>query len=73
MRLDDSDRLVGAVTTAPGRGVIVTNDEGNEREVTLKEIPLASRASKGHRVIKRMTLTSVRSIALEGGAANGRA
>ncbi|MGE0826469.1 MAG: DNA topoisomerase (ATP-hydrolyzing) subunit A [Candidatus Binatia bacterium] len=73
MRLDPRDRLVGAVTPVPGRGVIVTNTEGNDREVRLKEIPLAQRASKGQRVIKRMTLTGVRSIVTEEGAGNGRA
>ena len=32
VRLEDNDRLVGAVTTIPGKGVIVTNSDGNERE-----------------------------------------
>jgi DNA gyrase subunit A len=72
MRLDDDDRLVGAVTTAPGRGVTVTNTDGNERAVPLKDIPLGQRAGKGQRVIKRMTLASVRGVAEEEGAANGR-
>ncbi len=47
MRLDVGDRLIGAVTTLPGHGVIVTNTDGNERAVTLKEIPLGQRAGKG--------------------------
>jgi len=65
MRLDTEDHLVGAVTTTPGRGVIVTNTDGNEKEVSLKDIPLGQRAGKGQRVIKRMTLTSVRGVAAE--------
>jgi DNA gyrase subunit A len=73
MRLDDDDRMVGAVTTVPGRGVIVTNSDGNEREVGLKEIPLGQRAGKGQRVIKRMTLTSVRGVVAEEESKNGRA
>jgi len=73
MRLDDDDRMVGAVTTVPGRGVIVTNSDDNDREVSLKEIPLGQRAGKGQRVIKRMTLTSVRGVAAEEEKKNGRA
>jgi DNA gyrase subunit A len=72
MRLDVGDRLIGAVTTLPGHGVIVTNTDGNERTVTLKEIPLGQRAGKGERVIKRMTLVSVRGVAEEEGVQNGR-
>ena len=73
IRLDDDDRLVGAVTTIPGHGITVINTDGNERAVALKEIPLGQRAGKGQRVIKRMTLVSVRGVAEEEGAANGRA
>jgi DNA gyrase subunit A len=65
MRLDDDDRMVGAVTTIPGRGVTVINTEGNEKKITLKDIPLGQRTGKGQRVIKRMTLTSVRGVAAE--------
>jgi DNA gyrase subunit A len=65
MRLDDDDHMIGAVTTIPGRGVTVTNTDGNEKEVGLKDIPLGQRAGKGQRVIKRMTLTSVRGVAAE--------
>jgi DNA gyrase/topoisomerase IV subunit A len=73
VRLEDNDRLVGAVTTIPGKGVIVTNSDGNEREVSLKEIPLGQRAGKGQRVIKRMTLVNVRGLAGEEDKRNGRA
>jgi len=73
VRLEDDDRLVGAVTTTPGKGVVVTNSDGNDREVSLKEIPLGQRAGKGQRVIKRMTLVSVRGIAAEEDRHNGRA
>jgi hypothetical protein len=65
MRLDKDDRLIGAVTTAPGAGVTVTNTDGNERVVPLKDIPLGQRAGKGQRVFKRMTLTGVRGVAEE--------
>ena len=73
LRLDADDRLIGAVTPSPGQGVIVTKSDGSEREVRLKDIPLGHRAGKGQRVIKRMSLTSVRGVAEEEGATNGRA
>jgi DNA gyrase subunit A len=73
MRLDDGDQLIGAVTTAPGRGVTVINTDGTERVVPLKDIPLGQRAGKGERVMKRMTLVSVRGVAVEEGAKHGRA
>src|SRR5262249_38297891 len=73
MRLDDDDRLVGAVTSSPGQGVVVTNSDGNDREVRLKEIPLGHRAGKGQRVVKRMTLANVRGVVEEEGVTNGRA
>ncbi len=73
MRLDDDDRLVGAVTTIPGRGVTVVNTESQERDILLKEIPLGQRAGKGQRVVKRTTLVSVRGVAEEEGAKHGRA
>ncbi|HKA52660.1 MAG TPA: DNA gyrase C-terminal beta-propeller domain-containing protein, partial [Candidatus Binatia bacterium] len=73
MRLDDDDRLIGAVTSSPGQGVIVTNSDGNDREVRLKEIPLGHRAGKGQRVVKRMTLANVRGVVEEEGVTNGRA
>ncbi len=73
MRLDEDDRLIGAVTPSPGQGVIVTKSDGDEREVRLKDIPLGHRAGKGQRVIKRTTLTSVRGVVEEEGVTNGRA
>jgi DNA gyrase subunit A len=72
MRLDDNDRLIGAVTSSPGRGVVVTNADGNERQIPLKEIPLGHRAGKGQRVVKRMTLVSVRGVVVEEENTNGR-
>jgi DNA gyrase subunit A len=65
MRLDDDDRLIGAVTSSPGQGVVVTNTDSNERGIRLKEIPLGHRAGKGQRVVKRMTLASVRGVVEE--------
>jgi DNA gyrase subunit A len=73
LRVDDDDRLIGAVTTLPQRGVVVTTTDGNDREVRLKDIPLGSRAGKGQRVIKRTTLVSVRGVAEAEGDTNGRA
>ena len=72
MRLDTQDHLLGAVTPPPGKGVVVTNSDNNERDVSLKEIPLGQRAGKGERVIKRMTLVSVRSPAVEEVKGNGK-
>jgi hypothetical protein len=45
--------------------VTVINTEGDEKKIALKDIPLGQRAGKGQRVIKRMTLTSVRGVAEE--------
>lgn len=73
MRLDKDDRLIGAVTTAPGRGVIVHDTDGRERKIALKEIPLGHRAGKGERVLKRVTLAGVRGVGEEEGEHNGRA
>ncbi len=72
VRLEENDRLVGAVTTIPGKGVTVTNSDGDDREVSRKEIPLGQRAGKGQRVIKRMTLVSVRGPVVEEEKRNGR-
>jgi DNA gyrase subunit A len=72
MRLDEEDRLVGAVTTIPGRGVTVVGAEGQERDIPLREIPLGQRAGKGQRVVKRMPLVSARGVAEEEGAKHGR-
>ena len=71
MRLDPDDRLIGAVTTAPGAGVTVLNPDGNERQLRVKEIPLGQRAGKGQRVVKRMTLAAIRGVVEEKGKRNG--
>lgn len=60
MRLDEDDRLVGAVTSEPGAGVTVTNRDGKERKISLRDIPLGKRAGKGRRVVKRSVLVGVR-------------
>ncbi|HLQ52628.1 MAG TPA: DNA gyrase C-terminal beta-propeller domain-containing protein, partial [Terriglobales bacterium] len=73
LRLDEDDSLIGAVTPSPGQGVIVTKSDGDDREVRLKDIPLGHRAGKGQRVIKRMTLVSVRGVVEEEGVTHGRA
>ena len=67
MRLDRNDRLIGAVTTTPSEGITVVDTEGNECEVPLRKISPGQRASKGQRVIKRLTLTGVRNKVAEGG------
>ena len=71
MRLDPDDRLIGAVTTAPGAGVTVLSPDGNERQLRLKELPLGQRAGKGQRVVKRMTLVTIRGVGEEEGKRNG--
>jgi DNA gyrase/topoisomerase IV subunit A len=73
LRLSEGDRLLGAIPTPPGQGVLVVKSDGTDREVPLKEIPLGQRAGKGQRVIKRTTLIAVRSVAEEEGGKNGRA
>lgn len=73
LRLSEGDRLLGAIPTPPGQGVLVAKSDGTDREVPLKEIPLGQRAGKGQRVIKRTTLIAVRSVAEEEGGKNGRA
>jgi DNA gyrase subunit A len=73
MRVDKNDRLVGAVTTAPGRGVTVIDTDHKERAVPLKDVPLGNRAGKGKRVFKRVTLMSVRGVTEEEAENNGRA
>jgi DNA gyrase subunit A len=70
MRLDRDDRLIGAVTAAPGTGVTVVDTEGNEREVPLGKISSGQRAGKGQRVMKRITLTGVRNKVAVGGLNN---
>jgi DNA gyrase subunit A len=71
MRLDPDDRLIGAVTTAPGAGVTVLSPDGNERQLRLKELPLGQRAGKGQRVVKRMTLAAIRGVVEEEGKRDG--
>ena len=67
MRLDKDDRFIGAVTTPPGAGVTVSGPDGRHRQLRLKDIPLGQRAGKGQRVVKRMTLITVRGVDEEEG------
>ncbi len=60
MRLAKDDRLVGTLTSEPGAGVTVTNKDGKDRKIPLRDIPLGKRAGKGRRVVKRSVLVSVR-------------
>ncbi len=71
MRLDTDDRLVGAVTSEPGAGVIVINKDGRERKVPLRDIPLGKRAGKGRRVVKRSTLVRVQQNGTRNGSKGG--
>ncbi len=73
MRVEKDERLIGAVTTAPGHGVVVIDTDGREREVPLKDVPLGHRAGKGERVVKHVTLASVRGMVEREGGHNGRA
>ena len=68
MRLEQDDRLVGAVTSEPGAGVTVLNTDGKERKIPLREIPLGKRAGKGRRVVKRSTLAGLRQNGVRNGA-----
>jgi DNA gyrase subunit A len=57
---DDDDRVVGAVAPAKGRGVIVVTGEGNERKISLDEVPEGKRAGKGLKVVKRGQIAAIR-------------
>lgn len=71
MRLEQDDRLVGAVTSEPGAGVTVINTGGKERKIPLREIPLGKRAGKGRRVVKRSVLVGVQQNGTRRGANGG--
>ena len=71
MRLEQDDRLVGAVTSEPGAGVTVINTDGKERKIPLREIPLGKRAGKGRRVVKRSRLVRVQQNGTRRGASGG--
>ena len=71
MRLEQDDRLVGAVTSEPGAGVTVINTDGKERKIPLRDIPLGKRAGKGRRVVKRSALVGVRQNDARRGAKGG--
>ena len=58
MRLDDDERLVGAVCHAANRPPTAVGDDGSERRVTLPE--LAHRAQKGRKALKRITVVDLR-------------
>jgi DNA gyrase subunit A len=57
---EDDDRIVGAVAPAKGRGVIVVTGEGNERKISLDEVPEGKRAGKGLKVVKRGRIAAIR-------------
>ena len=71
MRLEQDDRLVGAVTSEPGAGVTVINTDGKERKIPPREIPLGKRAGKGRRVVKRSVLVGVQQNGTRRGANGG--
>jgi DNA gyrase subunit A len=56
MRLEASDRLVGAVSAAAKTALVATLEGGSERPLKRDAFPEGHRGNKGHRVIKRGTV-----------------
>ena len=57
---DAGDRIVGAVSPAKDRKVIVVPVSGNERRLSVGEVPVGKRAGKGLKVVKRGEIASIR-------------
>jgi len=60
MRLDDDDRLVGAIASAPKAKLVASLEGGADREIPAAEFPASHRGAKGHKVVKRGTPTGLR-------------
>ena len=60
MRLDDRDRVVGAVVPPPKSKLLVAIEGAGERTLTRDEFPKAHRAGKGNKVVKRGTPAAMR-------------
>ncbi len=60
MRLDDRDRVVGAIVPAPKTKLLVAIEGAGERTLTRDEFPKGHRAGKGNKVVKRGTPAGLR-------------
>ncbi|HEV7734018.1 MAG TPA: DNA gyrase subunit A, partial [Candidatus Binatia bacterium] len=60
MRLDDDDRVVGAVSVADKGHFLVVTSEGTERKLGALEVPPGHRGGKGQKVVKRGGVAAVR-------------
>lgn len=55
MKLDDKDRVVGAVVPPAKSKLFVQIEGAGERAVARDDFPKGHRAGKGHKVVKRGT------------------
>jgi len=60
MKLDDKDRVVGALVPPAKSKLLVAIEGAGERAVGRDDFPKAHRAGKGHKVVKRGTPTGLR-------------
>jgi len=60
MRLDDRDRVVGAIVPPPKSKLLVAIEGAGERTLTRDEFPKGHRAGKGNKVVKRGTPAGLR-------------
>ena len=60
MRLEDDDRLLGAVATGRKAKLLAPIEGAGERELSTADFPAAHRGGKGHKVIKRGTPAGLR-------------
>ncbi|MGH7820167.1 MAG: DNA gyrase C-terminal beta-propeller domain-containing protein, partial [Candidatus Binatia bacterium] len=56
----DDDRIVGAVCPPKDAKIVVVPAEGNERRLSLADVPAGKRAGKGLKVVKRGQIASIR-------------
>jgi DNA gyrase subunit A len=60
MKLDDKDRVVGAIAPPPKTKLFVAIEGAGDRAVSRDDFPKAHRAGKGHKVVKRGTPAGLR-------------
>ena len=60
MKLDDKDRVVGAIVPPPKSKLFVQIEGAGERALARDDFPKAHRAGKGQKVVKRGTPSSLR-------------
>ena len=60
MRLDDKDRVVGAIAPVAKSKLLVAIEGAGERTLARDDFPKAHRAGKGNKVVKRGTPTGLR-------------